>query len=159
MAKLWRTHTTFILVIGIIAIIIASAIAFMAINFQPRLEVKLGTGTYRAKLADTNESRIQGLSGVSSFKPNDALLMVFDSDAEWGIWMKDMKIPLDIVWLDSNKTVVHIVKNASPDLSTSETFTPSEPARYVLELAAGSTTNNNIKVGDRATFTLPTGEL
>jgi len=48
--------------------------------------------------------------------------------------MKDMKVPIDIVWLDSNKRVVHIVKESSPDDSTSITFTPLSQAKYVIEL-------------------------
>ena len=154
MGKIWRAHTTFILVIGIVAIVIATAIAFMALNFQPRTEIRLGSGVFRAKVADTNDLRVLGLSGVTSLKSNEALLMVFESDAQWGIWMKDMKIPLDIIWLDKDKKVVHIVKNAAPELSTSEIFTPKDPARYVLEVAAGTTVNSGIKIGDTADFTL-----
>lgn len=83
-------------------------------------------------------SRNLGAFGVDSLKPNGGLLMVFDSDGTWGIWMKDMKVPLDILWLDANKKVVYIVKNASPEARDVATFTPKEPARYVLELLAGS---------------------
>jgi uncharacterized membrane protein (UPF0127 family) len=68
--------------------------------------------------------------------------------------MKDMLVSIDIVWLDSQQKVVHIVKEASPELSTSKTFTPSEDARYVIELQAGAIQRSGIKIGDEATFTL-----
>lgn len=155
MSKLWRTHTTFILIAGILAIIIATAVAFMVTTFEPKTEVRLGTAVFKARLADDSDERIQGLSGVSSLRANEALLMAFDTDREWGIWMKDMQIPLDILWLDKDRKVVHVVKNASPDLGTSTTFTPTEPARYVLEVNAGMSTAYNIKVGDEALFALP----
>lgn len=101
-------------------------------------QVRLAGGTYHLWVADTEAERVQGLSGVERLDPNGGLLMKFDSDGQWGIWMKDMKVSIDIIWLDSNKKVVYIVKNASPALSTDKVFTPNSPARYVIELPAGS---------------------
>jgi uncharacterized membrane protein (UPF0127 family) len=151
----WRVHTTGILISGLVLILIAMVVAFMANNFQQTNQVKIASGVFNVRLATTNEARQQGLSGVTSLDPNSGLLMVFDSDDFWGIWMKDMKIPLDIVWLNSEKQVVYIVTNASPSLGTSKTFTPSDTARYVLEVPAGTVKNAGIKTGDVATFTLP----
>jgi len=78
--------------------------------------------------------------------------MAFPEDGKWGIWMKDMYVPLDIVWLDSKKKVVHIVTDASPELSTTKTFVPKDPSRYVLELPAGSVQKAGIKRGMLADF-------
>ena len=78
--------------------------------------------------------------------------MKFPHDDTWGIWMKDMKVPIDIIWLNQHKRVVYIVKNASPELSTTMTFNPKEPARYVLELPAGSVDKAAIKSGNFASF-------
>lgn len=152
--SIWRRSTTNILVIGIILIVIATAVAFVLMNFQPKTEVKLADGVFQVKVADNEAAREQGLSGVDRLQPNEGLLMVFESDDDWGIWMKDMKIPIDIIWLDKNKSVVYIIKNASPDLGMSKVFTPSKDARYVLELPAGNVQQAGIKVGDSAYFTL-----
>ena len=153
--SIWRSSTTGILIAGVLAIIIASTAAFMVLNFKPTTEVRVGTGVFQTRIADNEASLQQGLSGVEKLKPNEGLLMIFASDDTWGIWMKDMKIPLDIVWLDSNKSVVNIVKNASPELSTTKTFTPVKAARYVIELPEGSVVKNSITIGDKATFTVP----
>jgi uncharacterized membrane protein (UPF0127 family) len=150
--SIWRPSTTAILIGGVIAIVIAVAIAFAAANFKPTTNVKLSGGVFSVWTAVDETSRVTGLSGVESLKPNGGLLMAFPSDKSWGIWMKDMSIALDIIWLDSNKEVVHIVKNAGPELSTDTTFTPSKPARYVLELTAGSVQKYDISVGDTAEF-------
>jgi uncharacterized membrane protein (UPF0127 family) len=85
--------------------------------------------------------------------------MKFDSDDQWGIWMKDMKIPLDIVWLDKDKKVTYIVENASPELSTTKTFIPETPTRYVVELPAGTVNKAGINKGAVATFNEHKGEL
>lgn len=158
MIKIWRRHTTVILILGLVSILVALVVAFMVTNFSPRTDVRIGaTGVFQARVADDEKERQKGLSGVERLKDNEALLMVFDGDAQWGIWMKDMRIPLDIVWLDKDFRVVHIVKNASPDTGTSETFRPTEPARYVLEFNAGASLEHNIQIGDLAVIALPEG--
>lgn len=151
----WRTRTTVILVIGLVVLIIASALSFIATHFEPKTEIRIGAVVYAARVADTPSERGRGLSGVPSMGANDALLMAYPQESEWGIWMKDMKVPIDIIWINDKKEIVHIVKNASPEsYAKQETFQPKKPARYVLEVAAGSTSKNGIKVGDKAEFDL-----
>jgi uncharacterized membrane protein (UPF0127 family) len=150
--SIWRPSTTAVLVGGVVVVIVAVAISFAVSNFRPTTSIKLAGSVFSVWTALDEPSRVIGLSGVESLKPNGGLLMAFSSDDTWRIWMKDMEIALDIIWLDSTKEVVHIVKNAAPELSTDTTFTPSKPARYVLELPAGSVQKHDISVGDTAEF-------
>lgn len=73
--------------------------------------------------------------------------MDFKTDDTWGIWMKDMRIPIDIVWLDKDKKVVYIIQNAQPETPVKTVYRPPQPARYVLELPAGSVKQVAIKTG------------
>lgn len=156
----WRPATTAILICGLVALLIYSVVVYMVAHFQPTVELRIGSGIYHVQVADTEAERQQGLSGVDELKPDGGLLMKFDGDGIWGIWMKDMKIPIDIVWMDKDKKVVYVVKNASPELSTNTTFTPKSSARYVLELPAGSVDKAGIKAGVVADFDeFATGEL
>jgi uncharacterized membrane protein (UPF0127 family) len=152
--SIWRPSTTSILIGGVIAVVLAVAIAFMIGHFQPTTQVKLGTASFNVRVAKDDTSRELGLSEVESLAPTQGLLMVYDSDGIWGIWMKDMKVGLDILWLDSEKTVIYMVKNATPELSTTKVFKSKDPARYVLEVPAGSIQDFGIKVGDSAEFTI-----
>ena len=153
----WRPHTTGILIGGLVLVLVALVALYMLNNFRPTTEVKISSNVFKARLAMTESERVQGLSGVEKLGANEALLMVFDTDEKWGIWMNDMKIPLDIVWLDGNKKVIYIVTDASPDLGTSKTFKPKDAARYVLEVPAGTVKKSAIKIGDEAAFTLEGG--
>lgn len=150
----WRTHTTAILVVGIIAVIIASALSVAATSFQPTTMVRVGSGVFMARIADQTDERIKGLSGVKSLSDTEGLLFDFETEGKWGIWMKDMKMPIDIIWLNEDKEVVYIVEQAPAELGTSKTYQPEDPARYVLEVKAGAVTDNKISVGDTATFSL-----
>ena len=148
----WRKRTTYVLIIGLVVLVVGLIVSFVANNFVPKTEVRIGSGVYYLPVAETDAQREKGLSGVTSLARSGGLLMSFSTDSTWGIWMKDMKIPLDIVWLDKDKRVVYIVKNASPDLSTTTTFQPKKPARYVIELAAGSVDRSGIRIDSVATF-------
>lgn len=150
----WRPKTTFILLGGFVVVLIALVAAFAANTFKPTVTVQLGASYYSLLLADTEAKRAKGLSGVTELPVNGGLLMVFDTDSQWGIWMKDMQIPIDILWLDKNQKVVYIEQNVRPEVGTSKTFVPKQPARYVIELPAGGVSKAGIKVGQNAQFSL-----
>lgn len=158
--SIWRPHTTGIVIIGLVLILVALVASYVAANFQPKTEVRLGSsGVYNVRLADTAESRAQGLSGIQKLGANEGLLMVFEKDGQHGIWMKDMMIPIDIVWMNNEKKVIYIVTDAAPELGDTKEFKPTAAARYVLELPAGSAKKASIKIGDTATFEIQEGQL
>nr|AQS30054.1 hypothetical protein [uncultured bacterium] len=109
-----------------------------------------GGQVIQARVVDTPEARAQGLSGVESVPADTGMLFVFQDDGTQGIWMKGMKIPLDILWLDGQGQVVHIVQNA-PIPDDEQTVLPiyesNQPARYVLELAAGTVEATGLEAG------------
>lgn len=156
--SIWRPHTTAILIVGLVLVLVAIAVSFVVTNFSGRSDLYLGTGKFTVRIADTEAAREKGLSGTPKLAMDEGMLFDFERSGNWGIWMKDMKIPIDIIWLDKDRKVVHIVKEADPKHGTSKTFTPDKPALYVLELAAGATTQFNIKVGDQATFNIGDNE-
>ena len=103
--------------------------------------------TLHLLIANTPVLREQGLSGRSGLSPDEGMLFTFDHDGEYAFWMKDMLFSIDIVWAASDGSIVYIAQSASPD-SYPEAFKPSIRARYVLELPAGWTKQNNVRVGD-----------
>jgi uncharacterized protein len=102
-----------------------------------------------ADIAATNEQRTRGLSLKDSLAQNEAMLFVFDNEAEHIFWMKDMKFPIDIIWIDSNKTVVHIEHNLEPCSSEvlCPTYKPNDDSLYVLETVGGFAVEHDIVKG------------
>lgn len=139
--------------------LVASVAAYMITNFKPTTEVRTGSNVYHVWLATTEAERVRGLSGVPKLSPNGGLLMDFEQDGNWGIWMKDMLIPLDIIWMDKNKQVIYIVKNVPPEQSTNSVMQPKSKARYVLELPAGSVDKSAIKTGQKLDFIIGADEI
>ncbi len=148
----WRPLTTALLIGGVLTILVATVVSFILTSFQPRTDLTIGSNTYKVLLAQDHSSRERGLSGVVSLKPNEGLLMVYDQNDYHSIWMEGMNIPLDIIWLDESKKVVHIVQDADPKPVKTTIYTPKKPARYVLELPAGSVRQQAIRLGQEAKF-------
>ena len=99
--------------------------------------------TYAFEVRRTPEERAQGLSGRSGLADNEGMLFIFDYDARHGFWMKDMLFALDIIWLDADMNVVHAETDVSPD-TYPRSFVPTVPARYVLEINAGTYKNGPV---------------
>jgi uncharacterized membrane protein (UPF0127 family) len=148
-----------IIITGVVLIIIASAILFITSKLQPTIPLYLGSGVFDAKVAYTQDERDKGYAGIETIPNNQALILAYASDGKWPIWMKDMKVSIDIVWMSSDKKVVFITKNASPDGGEKAVYVPSTNARYVIELPAGTVANDAIAVGRSAIFDVKTESI
>lgn len=151
-----------ILVIVIIIFAISRGSSLYGINFgnsstsSSSSTAKIGNKTYNLTLAKTDEEKQAGLSGKNNLAANTGYLFVFEEKGNYGFWMNGMKFPIDIIFIDDNK-VVDFVENAPAPLSgqssaTLPVYKPSDPINYVLEVAAGDITKNNIKKGDTVEF-------
>ena len=140
------------LIVLVLLLVGAATLYIMWPQLQPHATVRIGDGVFAAKVVKTPEDRTKGLSGTSELRKDQAMLFVYERDNKWAIWMKDMNYPIDIVWLDKNKKIVYIVKNAPPESYPYEQFTPKQDARYVLELPAGTVGQKSIVIGKDAVF-------
>ena len=113
------------------------------------VRIKIGDEIFTVRVAETQSARERGLSGTRALAPTDGMLFEFPTNALHSIWMKDMLIPIDIVWLSDEFLVVDIRENVSPDTFPA-IFTPKLSARFVVELSAGAVKAFNIKEGSRA---------
>lgn len=113
-------------------------------------EVIVGEREFEVDVADTRESRRQGLSGRESLAENEGLLFTFENPGTYPFWMRDMHFPIDIIWIQEDKTIVGVAENLSPD-TFPQTFPPPEPITYVLEVHADFD-ETQIRRGDRVSF-------
>ncbi len=121
---------------------------------NPNTIVRINDIDISVSLAKSQEEREKGLSGVSSLGTNSGMLFVFeDSQKAPTFWMKDTLIPLDIIWIKDDQ-IIRIDKNVPvPDKNTPDnklpTYSAGSPVDYVLEVNAGFSDTNSIKVGDK----------
>ena len=104
------------------------------------------------EIADDDYQTQTGLMYRHSMPANQAMLFVFPDEQRRSFYMKNTEIPLDIIYIDSEKKVVSIQKNAKP---MDETSLPSEAAsQYVLEVNAGLADAWKLEKGDRIRFSI-----
>lgn len=109
--------------------------------------INIGEVPALASVADTLSERMKGLSETPFLPDNVVKLFAFGATGTHSIWMKDMKYPLDIIWITQGGEIVHIEENVPPD-SYPKSFSSPKPAWYVIEANAGFVASNTIAVGD-----------
>lgn len=118
--------------------------------------VVVGGIRYDIEVADTEEERSRGLGGRASVCRHCALLFVFPEKGRWAFWMKEMRFPIDIIWI-AGDTVVDIERNI-PSSSTA-VFRPDAESDRVLEVNGNGA--DGLLTGDkvRYEYRLPVGML
>lgn len=115
--------------------------------------VQLGTTEVMCEVADTVAIREIGLSGRDSLPAGHGMLFDMKTERDATFWMKGMRFPIDIVWIDPDFAVVridHDVPIVGPDISDSAIplyDSGGIPVRYVLEMNAGMAAEHGIVVG------------
>ncbi len=100
------------------------------------------------ELAETPEEHGRGLMFRSHLDPDRGMLFLFDQVGFPSFWMKDTWIPLDMVFLDPQGTVMDVAASVPPCRSEPcPEYTPSRPSSAVLELNAGTAAHHGIKPG------------
>jgi uncharacterized membrane protein (UPF0127 family) len=80
------------------------------------------------------------------------MLFVYQEEGAHSFWMKNMRFPLDIIWIDRNNRIVDIYEFALPCKDFCKTITPRANAKLVLEVNAGFIAKNRIRVGNKVIF-------
>jgi uncharacterized protein len=109
-----------------------------------------------ADLALTQDQQIKGLAIRNHVNESEGMLFVFQHPSRQSFWMKDMKFPIDIIWLNANRSVVYIVSNLEPCpiRGYCPGFLPDSDSLYVLETSAGFSQRHNVRVGTQIHFHL-----
>jgi uncharacterized membrane protein (UPF0127 family) len=139
-------------------VFVAIAVVFVAVYFviipnlpQSNTEIRVGDGIFKATVANDEESRAKGLDGTGAMQDGRATLLVYPTDDRWTVDVSNNVEPVDILWLNSSKKIVHVVKNASRDSAT-KIFSPRINARYVMGMPAGTVDSKSILYDSTAIF-------
>ncbi len=116
--------------------------------------VHFGDLPVRVEIVDSDAERAQGLSGRTEIGDHHSgMFFIFPKADYIGIWMKDMKFPIDIVWIDADMKVIGIERNVGTD-TYPKVFRPEKPAQYVLETEVGYSDLVGIRVGQKVRIPL-----
>lgn len=137
----------------------------------PRVTTAQGCGPYRkdgimtinnhqfnVEIAYTEAAKIKGLGGRPCIQADQGMLFDFGKDGHYFIWMKDMKFPIDVIWIGSNHKVAAAEIDFKPSTYNYKKPEKSErrvnqiPARYVLEVKANTSKTLHLEIGTPVHF-------
>jgi uncharacterized membrane protein (UPF0127 family) len=129
-----------------------SAHATPAVATGPRVIFPDGFVVSVETVAD-DASRAQGLMYRDHLLPGTGMLFFFPQEGEYPFWMKNTRIPLDMIWIDSNHRVAHVKFDVPPCQTVDcPSYAPNAKAKYVLEVAGGVAREHGIRAGDVLRF-------
>ncbi|MBI3932167.1 MAG: DUF192 domain-containing protein [Acidobacteria bacterium] len=109
-----------------------------------------------AEVMVRDEDRAMGLMFRPSLSQDRGMLFVFEEADFHGIWMKNCKFPIDILWLDDERRVVHVEQGAPPcRAEPCPVYQPLRRASYVVEINSGQARREKATVGSTVAFSLP----
>lgn len=103
-------------------------------------------------LALDETQRTRGLMFVDALPDNAGMLFMYDSEQLLSMWMKNTRLPLDMLFIDGNGTIVYIVRGTVP--YSLGTISSKQAAIAVLEIKSGQTKRYGIRPGDRVVHEL-----
>lgn len=119
------------------------------IKYSPIKNIKINNVDFQVELAISQKEKENGLSNRDKLSENSGMLFLFDQKERYEFWMKDMKIPLDFVWISGDK-IIQVNRNVQP--GQGNTVWPKTPIDAVLELNGNTCAKYDIKAGDKIEF-------
>ena len=108
------------------------------------ITIEIGNKKYKVQEARTDEEKEKGLQGVTELPEDEGMLFYFDPPEDVSMWMKNTRIPLDIIFINDDDEVVYVGEG----IPNSEEKITVQDVAFVLEVNKGS----GIKEGDELEF-------
>ena len=118
-------------------------------SFKKSPTVTINGHSFAVTVADSPKEQEIGLSETKSLPQDQGMIFIFEKPDYYAFWMKNMKLPIDIIYI-KNDRIVTIQSNAAPpkEKESPIVYTPTEPSDKVLEINAGLSEEYDLKKGD-----------
>lgn len=133
----------------IIGFLIATALLFLVPIYDPQNNVCFNKKCINVEVMKTPEQRQLGLMFREDLEEENGMLFIFEEPKELAFWMMNVNFPIDIVFINENRKIVSISKNATPCFEEPcERYYSKSDAMYVVEVIAGFSDKYELKNGD-----------
>lgn len=139
--------------IVILVLVLAVIVFLFSFPFQKKIaSVEIGGVKVKAEVADNPITQTKGLMFHKPLAEDDGMLFKFGREGQYTFWMMNVSFPIDIIWINSEKKVVHIVEHAEPCFLNCKLYASTAKAKYVLEVKAGFVKKHKIEIGSKVSF-------
>jgi uncharacterized membrane protein (UPF0127 family) len=105
-----------------------------------------------AEIADTEGKRTRGLMFRKGLGGDAGMLFVYEKNVRPSFWMKNMRFPLDIIWIDKDHRIVDVVSDVQPCTDDCALLVSDREVQFILEVESGFVRRHNIKLGELVEF-------
>ena len=141
-------HTKIHLCLNIWLAALIATTSLYAAN-PPATHILLAGHRFGVEIASTEAAREHGLMYRTRLAANHGMLFVYKKAELRSFWMKNTRIPLDILFFDAERRLINVSADTPPCKSDPcPTYQSAAPAKYVLELNAGVVFSLGIKPAD-----------
>jgi len=143
-------------VLVVLSLVMLFFILYQILSTEPAGKICFNQSCVLVEIPNGREEMSRGLMYRESLATDNGMLFVFEKEGIHPFWMKNMKFPIDLIWMDSGGRVVHIECNVPPcRKEPCIVYQPEEKAMYVLEVVGNYTLSENIRKGSSASLLLP----
>ncbi|HDZ58358.1 MAG TPA: DUF192 domain-containing protein [Pseudomonas xinjiangensis] len=112
-------------------------------------EVMLGGKVFELEVVADPASRTQGLMGRTELGDNQGMLFDFPMGTQPAIWMRNMVISLDLLYVDAEGRLVQLFDKVPPCAAMPcDVYRADRPLRFVIEVPAGTAERAGLQIGD-----------
>lgn len=133
---------------ALLVLTIVGGAFFVSAIISQNKTIQISGQSLAVEVADEPAERERGLCCRDSLVSDSGMLFVYDKPGYYSFWMKDTRIPLDIIWVDSAEEIVYIEEYVQPESYPNESFVSESPAQYIIETNAGWVRANGVAIGD-----------
>ncbi len=150
----WLKYKYFLIALALVTVvfIVSKPLARHA-SIDATIYTQRGELMFHLETATTPAERKRGLMSRDTIGNEDGMIFVFPEAGSHQFWMKNTRIPLDMIFIDAAQTIVAIVPNVPPH--TLESRGPTSPTLAVIELDGGRAAADGIALGDKVRYELP----
>ena len=156
-SKSSTTHSRVVVLLGLSLVLIVGSLFLTNWKATDTIIVTFPSGKeIDAEVADTPEKLLFGLAFREGLPPDSGMLYIFETSDRHRLRTKGFKIPVDMIWVDASRHVVHLVESADPCPQDPCPWygPPPGEARYVIQTAAGFLKRERLVPGAELKFTL-----
>jgi len=142
-----------IVILGFFLVLLIALISLFNLDSKPQSKICIKERCFYVKLAVTQAEQDRGLMFRRYLSRDEGMLFIFNEESVHPFWMKNVILPLDIIWLNREHEVVFVSKNAQPCINDfCENISPDKNSSYALEFNAGISDEIGIELGNRIMF-------
>lgn len=141
------------IVVLVLLIIFVFVLYVIIPAIRSNINLRFGDGIFKVHVT----TNINDISKITKLNDNQAYLVSFPNDSIWSIEARNVKTPVDVVWLNSEKKLIFAWTNISPDEYSTKVYSPDSEARYILIFPADTVKNKSLNKGKEAIFEINEG--